>query len=114
MHVLALSHHFFIYEYLMPNFQVKFVRAVATLEKYVFKQVHLLEILVISYPFFFSKVPYNVQSRLPKLTKSSFGHDLVSSNNKIRLPHMRCAIARACLRTYLKGQRRAKKVHLVD
>ena len=28
VHVLALSHHFIICKYLMPNFQVEFVRAV--------------------------------------------------------------------------------------
>ena len=54
--VLVLSHQFTICEYSMPNFQVGFLWAVVQHWKnIVFKQVHSLETLVTSHPFFFHK-----------------------------------------------------------
>ena len=86
--VLAFSHHFIICEYSMPNFQVGFVRAVVQHWKNISLQAgpFARNFGYITSIFFRSAIKCSVNvliSQLPKLTKSSFGHDLVSSNNKI-------------------------------
>ena len=60
--VLAFSHHFIICEYSMPNFQVRFVRAVVQHWKNICLQAGPFARNLVTLLPFFSEVPYNVQS----------------------------------------------------
>ena len=61
---LALNHHFIICEYSMQNFEVGFARAIVQHWKNVSHQAgpFTRNFAYIIFIFFFSEVPYNVQS----------------------------------------------------